>query len=47
MHRGSRVATIIAAERVRPVWISEAKLEEWKSLEFRHVKPPSDENWNR
>ena len=45
--RGPRVATVIAAERVRAIWPSDSKFEEWKSLEFRDVKPPSDEHWNR
>jgi hypothetical protein len=47
LYRGPRVAVNIAAEHVRRVWPSDARLEEWKSLEFRHLKPPSDEDWNR
>ena len=45
--RGPRFSMTTAAEHVRPIWPSESKLEEWKSLEFRHLKPPSDEDWNR
>ncbi|HEY1761259.1 MAG TPA: hypothetical protein VGG17_01590 [Acidimicrobiales bacterium] len=47
LHRDGRFATGGGAEHVRLTWPSDAKLEEWKSLEFRHLKPPSDEDWNR
>jgi hypothetical protein len=47
LSRSPRTAANIAAEHMRPVWPSDSKLEEWKALEFRQLKPPSDEDWNR
>jgi hypothetical protein len=43
-YRGPRFAALIATERVPNVNIGDP-VEEWKSLEFRHLTPPSDEDW--
>jgi hypothetical protein len=47
LHGDRRIAAIIAGERERPAWLNDPKLEEWTALEFRHVKPPSDEDWHQ
>jgi hypothetical protein len=47
VHLVPRGAFIITSERVRPEWLNDSKFEEWTSLEFRHLKPPSGEDWNR
>jgi hypothetical protein len=45
-NRGPRFAALIATERVRPLNVGNS-YDEWKSLEFRHLTPPSDEDWHR
>jgi hypothetical protein len=45
-YRGPRFAALIATERVPTVHLCDS-FEERKSLEFRHLTPPSDEDWYR
>jgi hypothetical protein len=47
MHHRPRVATTLPFEPGRTAWTNESKLEEWKTLEFRHLRPPTGEDWNR
>lgn len=47
VHHRPRVAMTLPFEPGRTVWLNQAKLEEWKTLEFRHLKPPSGEDWDR
>jgi hypothetical protein len=46
IYSGPRFVSLIATERVPTLLISDS-FEEWKSLEFRHLTPPSDEDWYR
>jgi hypothetical protein len=47
MHRGPRETTTLSSGPTRPARLNDVQLEEWKALEFRHLKPPSGEDWNR
>ncbi len=45
-HRGPRLAALIATEHAPDLRVGDP-FDEWRSLEFRHLTPPSDEGLYR